>query len=84
MREWRSVDLDAKTAALLAHAERITTAPHSCSKTDIKHLRDAGWDDTAIHDAVQIISYFNYINRVADALGVESDEGMPEWGEPTG
>ena len=83
MREWRSVDLDAKTTALLARAEQITTAPHSCSETKIKHLRNVGWDDTAIHDAVQIISYFNYINRVADALGVELDEGMPEWG-PTG
>ncbi len=34
-------------------------------------LRAHGFDDRAIHDAVQVISYFNYITRVADALGVE-------------
>jgi len=32
----------------------------------------------AIHDAIQVISYFNYINRVAEAVGIEDE---PEWGE---
>jgi len=31
----------------------------------------------AIHDAIQVISYFNYINRVAEGVGVEDE---PEWG----
>ena len=61
----------------------VTATPRACLESDMDRLRDAGWDDTAIHDTVQVISYFNYINRVADALGVEPDEGMPEWGEPT-
>lgn len=38
---------------------------------DLAPLREAGLDDRAIHDAVQVIAYFNYINRVADALHVE-------------
>jgi alkylhydroperoxidase family enzyme len=38
-----------------------------------------GLDDVAIHDAIQVIAYFNYVNRVADAVGI-SDE--PEWSEP--
>lgn len=38
-------------------------------------LRAAGFDDTAIHDAAQVIAYFNYINRVADALGVDLEPG---------
>ena len=84
VRDWRSVGLDAKTVALLDYAERVTATPRACLESDIDRLRDAGWDDTAIHDTVQVIAYFNYINRVADALGVELDEGMPEWGEPTG
>ena len=37
---------------------------------DLEPLRDAGLDDRGILDAVQIIAYFNYINRVAQALGV--------------
>jgi hypothetical protein len=40
-------------------------------------LRGAGFDDRAISDAVQVVSYFNYINRVADALGVDLEEWMP-------
>jgi hypothetical protein len=46
-------------------------------------LRSVGWSDLAIHDAVQVISYFNYINRVADALGVEPEKGFPHWGRAT-
>jgi alkylhydroperoxidase family enzyme len=48
---------------------------------DIEGLRTAGLDDRAIHDATQIISYFNYINRVADALGVEPETFIKKWGE---
>lgn len=39
-------------------------------------LRSAGLDDPTIHDAIQVIAYFNYINRVAEAVGIEPE---PEW-----
>ena len=48
------------------------------SPGDLELLRVQGFSGTAIHDAVQVISYFNYINRVADALGVDLEEWMPE------
>ncbi len=48
----------------------------------IDRLRANGLDDRAIHDATQIISYFNYINRIADALGVEPETFIRPWGEP--
>lgn len=42
-----------------------------------------GLTDPEIHDAVQVISYFNYINRIADAIGVDLEPEMPprpaEW-----
>jgi alkylhydroperoxidase family enzyme len=41
-------------------------------------LRPEGWSDAAIHDAIQVIAYFNYINRVAEAVGIEEE---PEWSE---
>ena len=50
-------------------------------ETDIEQLRVAGLDDVAIHDATQIIGFFNYINRVADALGVEPEQFVRPWGE---
>ena len=48
---------------------------------EVDALRAAGFDDTAIHDASQVVSYFNYINRIADALGVEPEEFVRAWGE---
>jgi len=48
---------------------------------DLDELRAAGFDDRAIHDATQVIAYFNYITRVADALGVEPETFIdPPWG----
>jgi hypothetical protein len=43
-------------------------------------LREHGLGDDAIHDAVQVIGYFNYISRIADALGVEAETFIPPWG----
>ena len=44
-------------------------------------LRAADWSDRAIHDAVQIAAYFNYINRVADGLGIEPEPDLSHWGK---
>jgi alkylhydroperoxidase family enzyme len=44
---------------------------------DLEALRALGLDDRAIHDAVQVVGYFNYITRVADALGVEAEGHIP-------
>lgn len=51
------------------------------SADDIEGLRAAGFDDRAIHDATQVAAYFNYINRVADALHVEPETFVAAWGE---
>jgi alkylhydroperoxidase family enzyme len=45
---------------------------------DIHKLRREGFSDAAIHDAAQVIAYFNYINRIADGLGVDRESWMPE------
>ena len=46
---------------------------------DLDELRRHSFDDRAIHDATQVIAYFNYINRVADALGVEPESFVRAW-----
>jgi alkylhydroperoxidase family enzyme len=50
------------------------------SPEDLNALREHGFDDRAIHDAVQVIGYFNYITRVADSLGVEPEDFIQPWG----
>jgi len=37
------------------------------------------YNSTAVHDAVQVISYFNYINRIADALDVDLEHDIVSW-----
>ena len=62
--------------ALCDFAVKLTLTPSAVSAADVNGLRVHGWDDRAIHDAIQVIAYFNYINRVAEAVGIE---GEPEW-----
>lgn len=46
------------------------------TRDDVEALRAEGLDDRAISDAVQVISYFNYINRIADGLEVDLEPEM--------
>jgi alkylhydroperoxidase family enzyme len=49
---------------------------------DVAELRRHGFTDRAIHDAVQVVAYFNYINRVSDALGIDPEPGVRAWERP--
>lgn len=79
-RNWRDADLSAVDAALCDYAEKLTHTPAAMSEADIIALRNIGLDDRAIHDATQVISYFNYINRVADGLGIPPEDFIRPWG----
>jgi len=75
-KDWRSAGLGKKDAALCAYAEKLTLAPAKMARADVDALRAAGLSDRAVHDAAQVIGYFNYINRIADGLGVDLEEEM--------
>ncbi len=51
-------------------AVKLTRAAYKMTPDDIVRLRDVGFDDTAVLQITLIAAWFNYINRVADALGV--------------
>jgi len=55
---------------MLTYVEKLTQDPVSIWRDDMDALREVGFDDTAILQITLIASFFNYINRVADALGV--------------
>jgi len=78
--DWKTAGLDSATEALLVHTEKLTRSPADCGQEDVDRLKAAGWDMRAIHDAVQVCSYFNYINRIADSLGVEPEAFIDELG----
>jgi len=56
---------------LVDYADKLTLTPAAITGADIDCLRRAGFDDRAIHDACAIVSYFAFVNRIADGLGVE-------------
>ncbi len=78
--DWRECGCTPAVTALLEYAEKITKTPAELCEADVEGLRGHGWSDAAIHDSVQVIAYFNYINRVADALGVVAEDFIPRWG----
>jgi uncharacterized peroxidase-related enzyme len=58
---------------MLDFAVKLTREPRSMSRDDVETLRAAGFDDTAIHDIVQITGYFSYYNRLAEGLGIDPE-----------
>ena len=68
--DWRTADLSDREKIMLEYVEKLTRDPASVWRDDIENLRAAGFDDTAILQVNLIASWFNYINRVADGLGV--------------
>ena len=76
MLDYRAADLEPRTRALCDFAIQLTRQPARIAQVDIDLLRTHCIDDAAIHDAIQVIGYFNYINRIADGVGIEDE---PEW-----
>jgi uncharacterized peroxidase-related enzyme len=80
VRDWRTAPLSAADKALCSYAEKLTLHQDEIEKADIDILRSQGFDDRAIHDATQVIAFFNYITRVANGLGVEPEDWIQPWG----
>lgn len=60
---------------LIYYARKLTLLPNSVGKDDIEELRRVGLGDIEILHAAQIISYYNYVNRIANGLGAELETG---------
>ena len=56
--------------ALLDYVELITNAAYRSTHEDVQQLRDLGWTENQISEAVYITAMFAFFNRVADAFGV--------------
>lgn len=80
-RDWRQADLSPVDRALCEYAVKLTLRQQEMSPDDLDTLRTCGLSDRDIHDATQVIAFFNYITRVAEALGVEPEGFIdPPWG----
>ncbi len=75
-RDFRQAQLTSRERMLCEFAEKLTLHPSRMTREDCDRLRAVGLTDRDILDAVEVISYFNYINRVADALGIDPEPEM--------
>lgn len=72
--DYRSAALDSRARAILEFAEKVTTKAPEVTADDLDQLRRLGLSDEEILDVVLITAYYNFMTRIADALGVELDE----------
>jgi uncharacterized peroxidase-related enzyme len=74
--DYRQAELEPRVRSLCDFAVELTHHPAAEAGPRVEALRAEGWTDSAIHDAIQVVAFFNYINRIAEAVGID---GEPEW-----
>jgi uncharacterized peroxidase-related enzyme len=73
-RDYRSAPISEQERVMLDYVVQLTRDATKLSRSDHEELRRVGFDDRSILQITLIASWFNYINRVADALGVGREE----------
>jgi alkylhydroperoxidase family enzyme len=71
--DYANAPISAQDRTMLDYVIKVTKDATRVSPDDHVQLRAAGFDDTAILQITLITSWFNYINRVADALGMDRE-----------
>jgi len=69
-KDFRTAPISEQDKVMLEYVVKLTRDATQCRPEDHNQLRRAGFDDRGILQITLIASWFNYINRVADALGV--------------
>ncbi len=62
--------LTAAERTLMDYVKLITEASHRSTAEDVQKLRDAGWTENQIAEAVYVTAMFAFFNRVADSFGI--------------
>jgi uncharacterized peroxidase-related enzyme len=78
-RDYREANLTARDRVMLDAAVALTCEPSERKSEDVERLREYGFDDAAILALVEIAAYYNFVNRIASALGVELEDGLERW-----
>ena len=69
-KDYTTAPISSQDRVMLDYVVKLTEDATKVWKDDIERLRSVGFDDRGILQITLIASWFNYINRVADALGV--------------
>ena len=71
--------LSAAEHAMLAYARKLTFEIRSVSEEDVAALRSAGFSDRAILEINLAVAYMNFVNRIAEGLGVELEPSLDKF-----
>jgi uncharacterized peroxidase-related enzyme len=82
--DYRTAPLTPRERALCAYAMKLTRTPEAMEEADVEALRHIGLSDGEILDACQVTAYYNYVNRMADGLGVELEAYWERLRRPKG
>jgi len=77
--DYREANLAARDRVLLDCAVALTCEPGERKQEDVERLREYGFDDLAILKATEIAAFYNLVNRIVSALGVELEDGVAAW-----
>lgn len=82
MDDYTTAELSPRERALMDYAVKLTHSPAEMTAADVAELRRHGLTDRAVLDACHVIGYFNHINRLADALGIDPEPEMAPHPQP--
>ncbi|MGH7541546.1 MAG: carboxymuconolactone decarboxylase family protein [Gemmatimonadota bacterium] len=68
--DYRTAPISAREKALFAFLEKVNRASNTVGREDLDALREAGWSEEAIYDAITVCALFNFYNVWVDATGV--------------
>lgn len=71
IQDYTNADITDAEKGMLKYVEKLTVTPAKMAAEDLDNLRSCGFNDRDIFDINQVVAYFNYVNRIADGLGVE-------------
>ena len=66
--------VDERIKPVLRYVEILTKSPSQIRPAHSQAMRDAGWDDEAVHDAAVVCALFNFMNRLIEGTGITSNE----------
>ncbi|MBI1933086.1 MAG: peroxidase-related enzyme [Ignavibacteriales bacterium] len=72
--DYKSIEFPIRVHAILNYAEKLTVTPGLVNEYDVQNLRIHDLSDEDILNVNLIVSYFNFVSRIANGLGVETSE----------
>ena len=71
---YKEAEIPEHEMLMLEFVEKLTKEPADMVQADVERLKEAGFSDRDIFYITQVVAYFNYVNRIADGLGIQLEK----------